>query len=144
MPVAVIDLTEMVRLAMQRPEQSPLFQAWENHTFTWVTSEQILAEFIEVINRPRLQHRVRPLVRDALIEALRVRSLFVTPAAEFPHCRDSKDDVIIATAVAAQADFIITTDSDLLDDDTLRQELGNYGIRVVLPVEFLDLLSRNS
>jgi len=28
-PTAAIDLTEMVRLAMQRPERSLLFQAWE-------------------------------------------------------------------------------------------------------------------
>ena len=36
---AVVDLTEMVRLAMQRPERSPLFRAWEAHSFTWTVDQ---------------------------------------------------------------------------------------------------------
>lgn len=141
MPSAVIDLTEMVRLAMQRPGQSRLFQAWESRAFIWVTSEQMLTEFVEVTNRPRLQRMIRPMVRDALVEALRTRSRLVTPATEFPHCRDPKDDIVIATAVAAQADFIVTTDRDLLDDDTLIEALSAYDIRSILPGEFLNSLS---
>ena len=141
MPSAVIDLTEMVRLAMQRPEQSLLFQAWENRAFIWVTSEQILTEFVEVTNQSRLRRMIRPMVRDALVEALRVRSHLVIPATEFPSCRDPKDDVIIATAVAAQANFIVTTDRDLLDDDDLIEALNAYNIRPLLPGEFLNSLS---
>jgi len=141
MPTAVIDLTEMVRLAMQRPQRSPLFQAWVNRAFTWAISEVMLTEFIEVTNRPRLQRLIRPLVRDAVVVALRTRSRLVTPATEFPHCRDPKDDIVIATAVAAQADFIVTSDRDLLDDDTLIQALSGYDIRVVFPGQFLDSLS---
>ncbi len=84
MPSAVIDLTEMVRLAMQRPGQSRLFQAWESRAFIWVTSEQMLTELVEVTNRPRLQQMIRPMVRDALVKALRTRCRLVTPATEFP------------------------------------------------------------
>ena len=42
---------------------------------------------------------------------------------DFPHCRDPKDDMIIATAIAARADFIVTTDRDLLDDANLIAKL---------------------
>lgn len=140
MPTAVIDLTEMVRLAMQRPAQSQLFQAWENRAFIWITSEPMLAEFVAVTHQPRLQRRIRPTVRDTLVAALRLRARFVTSATEFPHCRDPKDDIVIATAVAAQADFIVTTDRDLLDDTTLIAALHPYHIRPILPGEFLRLL----
>jgi putative PIN family toxin of toxin-antitoxin system len=140
MPIAVLDLTEMVRMAMQKPERSPLFQAWEGRAFIWAVSETMLVEFIEVTNRSRLQRLIRLSVRDSIAEALRTRSYLVTPATEFPHCRDPKDDVVIATAVAAQADFIVTTDRDLLDDHILNQSLAGYNIRTVSPLEFLTVL----
>lgn len=47
---------------------------------------------------------------------------------------DPKDDVIVATAVAAKADHLVTGDRHLL-------ALGAHaGIRIVTPREFLDLL----
>ena len=45
-----------------------------------------------------------------------------------------------ATAVAAQSDFIVTSDNDMLDDETLRLALSEYHIRAILPGEFLNLL----
>lgn len=141
MPEAVIDLTEMVRLTMQRPAQSPLFQAWESRAFVWVVSAPMLAELVEVTHRPGLQRMIRPMVRDALVEALRTRTRLVTPATEFPRCRDPKDDIVIATAVAAQADFIVTTDRDLIDDDDLTTALLSHNIQSILPGDFLKLLS---
>lgn len=67
--------------------------------------------------------------------------MVVTPASEFPHCRDPKDDVVIATAVAANADFIVTTDRDLYDDSGLVARLRDeWSIRVALPAEFLAAL----
>jgi predicted nucleic acid-binding protein len=64
----------------------------------------------------------------------------VTPAIEFPHCRDPKDDIVIATAVAAYADFIMTSDGDL-HAATLAVSLREpCNIRVVYPAEFLEAL----
>jgi putative PIN family toxin of toxin-antitoxin system len=140
MPTAVIDLTEMVRMAMQGPKRSPLFKAWESRAFVWITSEKIVAEFIEVAHRPKLQRMIRPLVLDAVIKAIRVNSRFVTPAVKFPVCRDPKDNIIIATATAARSDFIVTSDNDMLDDETLSRALSEYHIRAILPGEFLNLL----
>jgi putative PIN family toxin of toxin-antitoxin system len=137
---AVIDLTEIVRLTMQRPERSPLFQVWEAHTFTWVISEPMLMEFINVTNRSKFQRLIRPLVRDAVAEALRTRALFVTPAAEFPHCRDSKDDVVVATAVAARPCYLVTSDRDLYDDPNLVTILRDLEVLVVWASEFLAAL----
>jgi putative PIN family toxin of toxin-antitoxin system len=142
MPIAVVDLTEMVRLVMQRPQHSSLFQAWEGRLFTWAVSEQMLAEFIEVTNRSRLQQMIRPSVRDAVVEALRTRCRFVVPATKFPPCRDPKDNLVIATAIAAQANFIVTTDLDLLDDETLQAALAEHNLQVVYPAEFLKLLDK--
>jgi putative PIN family toxin of toxin-antitoxin system len=141
MPSAMIDLTEMVRMAMRRPEHSPLFRAWEEGLFTWVTSEPVLAEFVEVTNRPKFRRMIRSQVRNALVEAWRTRAIIAAPALEFPRCRDPQDDVVIAVAVAAHADYVVTADRDLLNDDVLRAALVGYGVRVVSPTEFLARLS---
>ena len=37
-PKAVVDLTEMVRVAMQRLDQSPLIRQWELRASDWVVS----------------------------------------------------------------------------------------------------------
>jgi predicted nucleic acid-binding protein len=54
----------------------------------------------------------------------------VKPAA--PFCRDPDDDLIVATAVVAMADRLVTGDNDLLI-------LGeHHGVRIVTPRQFLD------
>ena len=139
-PRAVVDLTEMVRLAMQRPERSPLFRAWEARSFTWIVSPPMLIEFVEVTNRPRFRRMIRPLVRDSVLEALRTRAHIVTPATEFPRCRDSKDDVVVATAVVACPCYLVTADRDLYDDADLVAALRDLEVHVVRPAEFLAAL----
>lgn len=48
--------------------------------------------------------------------------------------RDPNDDMVVACALEADADYIVTRDKDLLS-------LGTYeGIRIVTPRQFLDLL----
>ena len=52
---------------------------------------------------------------------------------------DPKDDMIVATAVAAKADYLVTGDRKHL------LERGTYeGIRIVTPRAFLDLLGKNA
>ena len=53
-----------------------------------------------------------------------------------PVCRDPADDVVLATALTAKADFIVTGDDDLL---VLKKF---HGSRIVTPRKFWDLLAR--
>lgn len=62
--------------------------------------------------------------------------MFVTPAQAYPHCRDPQDDMVIATAVAAHADYLITVDKDLYDDANLVAALADLGIQVTQPGNF--------
>lgn len=141
-PKVVIDLTEMVRAVMQRLERSPLILQWELRAFDWVISAELLAQFEQTVSEPRLARRIRPLSSRALIAKLLSDAVMVGPASVFPHCRDPKDDAVIAAAVAARADFIVTSDGDLREDadlvERLRQE---HHIHVVWPAKFLEALS---
>lgn len=135
----VIDTNQLLRMAAAG-ERSPLFIAWEVHQFDLVISTEMLTELEEVIARPKTQ-RFLPFGRgQRFIGLIHKRALFIIPATNTPHCRDPKDDIVIATAVAAQAEFIVTADRDLLDDETLRQSLAEHNIQVMWPIEFLALL----
>jgi predicted nucleic acid-binding protein len=83
---------------------------------------------------------IRPLVRDAVLEALQIRARIVTPATEFPHCRDPKDDIVVATAVAARPCYLVSADRDLYDDEDLVTALRALDVTVVQFGEFLDAL----
>jgi putative PIN family toxin of toxin-antitoxin system len=141
-PKAVVDLTEMVRVAMQRLDQSPLIRQWELRAFDWVVSAELLAQFERTVSEPRLARRIRLLSSRALVAKLVADAVMVKSATVFPHCRDANDDVVIAAAVAARADYIVTSDGDLREDAGLVERLcKEYHIRVVWPVEFLAALS---
>ena len=48
-----------------------------------------------------------------------------------------EDDLVLATAVSAQADYLVTRDRQLL-------KLGSYqGVAIVSPTEFLDELQKD-
>jgi len=138
--IAVIDTNHLLRIAAAY-RRSPLFAAWRNGRFELAISQAILAELERVRHRPKVLRFVPPENLTGLIVFLQTDAVFVTPAIDFPHCRDPKDDMIIATAIAARADFIVTTDRDLLDDAGLRAHLRDeWHLRVVEPAEFLAAL----
>lgn len=93
-----------------------------------VTSEFILREFREKLTG---KFRVTASLVDAAVELQRSRMEIVEPRAlSTPVSRDADDDWILATAVAAGADCLVTGESDLLD-------LGQYaGIPISSPASF--------
>jgi putative PIN family toxin of toxin-antitoxin system len=136
---AVIDTNQMLRMAAAE-ERSPLFMAWRAHEFELVMSGETLAELEAVIARPRT-HRFLPPVRgERFITLVRGKATFLTPAARFPRCRDPKDDVVIATAVAARPCYLVTADRDLYDDVDLATALRALEVTVVQAGEFLAAL----
>ena len=72
-----------------------------------------------------------------LFRVLRERGEIVTPAA-LPRriCRDADDDMVLATAVAGEAEIIITGDKDLLILKKYR------GIRILSPRQYMEFLDR--
>ena len=70
-----------------------------------------------------------------ILAAYRQQVVMVRPALlPKPVCRDPDDDQVLAAAIAAQADLILTGDHDLL---VLK---AHRGIRIVSPRQFVTLL----
>ena len=137
-PKAVIDTNESIRAAAR--DTNPVRQAWMNNNFEWVTSEALIGEFIEVISRPKVQQYLSPENAALLVELLRARATFVTPAAETPSCRDPDDLPLIGTAIAGKTDYLVTADNDLLDDPELQSALSKLGIQVTMAGPFITAL----
>jgi len=99
-----------------------------------LTSEFILGEFKEKLSG---KLRIETRLVDAAIELQRSRMRVVEPAMPAtPVARDPDHDWILATAVAAEADGLVTGDSDLLD-------LGEYrGIPILSPGAFWEFEAR--
>ncbi len=98
---------------------------------TVVTSPALLDELEHTL---RAKFTLGPAA-TAFLEQLRLRVLLVEPTPlETPVSRDADDDVVLATAVAANATVIVTGDLDLL-------VLRSYsGIDIVTPRDFLSRL----
>ena len=99
-------------------------------------SQPVLVEVLEVLQRPELTRKFRTLdemdvthLLDILSQAEAVDVPSVPPVS-----RDPKDDKFLATAAAAQADYLVSEDEDLL-------VLKAYqGVRIVKMAVFLSVL----
>ncbi len=82
----------------------------EHSDVEWIASPEILAEYKDVLERPKFDLS-RELVRQwlDLIHSATTISMATEPV-DFP--RDRKDAKFLACALASDADFLVTGDSD--------------------------------
>lgn len=98
------------------------------------SSPTLLEELSEVLTRPAATRQLAVIgrsPRDVLADYLAIIELVEPQPLPQPVCRDPDDDHVLACALAATADLIISGDRDLRD-------LGTFGdIRILSPTEAL-------
>ncbi len=98
------------------------------------TSQVLLDEFAEVIERPHFDRKFEEtgISRRRMVSDYAEISTVITPAKLSEHVsRDPDDDEVIACALAADCEFIVTGDNDLL-------VLKEYqGVTIVTAADFL-------
>jgi putative PIN family toxin of toxin-antitoxin system len=115
-----------------------VYHAFAEGRFTLVTSEPVLAETEEVLDRPELLRTgAAHMAARELIAAIRAESVIVSITHELQLCRDPNDDMVIETAVRGRADVLVTADKDLLDDPNVATFLAEAGIRVLTAAQFI-------
>lgn len=114
------------------------------------TSHEIIAEITDVLTRSETFEKfplttikdVHKFLREIVIQSVFVRSL--RPA--FEYSRDTKDEPYVNLAVEVDADFIVTTDNDLLDlmtggDFESKQFRQRFRpLKIITPREFLNIV----
>lgn len=137
----VVD-TNVVVSSYMFPGSTPgaVIEYWYAGTVELVVSMPLIAEYERVLRYPHISVRLR-LTDDGLrksIQKFRDRGTLVEPDAETRVVTaDPDDDVVVATAVAGNADYIVSGDKHLL-------ELSEHnGIRIVTPAVFLAILEHD-
>lgn len=127
--IAVFDTNVLIAAIITEGICSKLLRRARMQEFSLISCPFILKEIRGVLSRKfRLSHgeiasAVEPI--SAAIDQIIDHNLKITNI-----CRDADDDNIIACAVAAKADYLVTGDSDLL-------EIKKYqGVRIISPRDF--------
>jgi uncharacterized protein len=131
---AVIDTGVLVS-ALIRRQGTPgdVLRALRDGRFTVIFSVELLVELVDVLGREpfRSKYHLQPDDISVLINLIRLRGELATPRREVTACRDPKDDKFLETALAGEADCIVSGDSDLLALTPFE------GIPILRPAEFL-------
>ena len=109
--IVVIDTSVLVSAAFRdrTPEEVILFVTGQD-AFHWIVSGEILAEYREVLSRPKFD--LSEEILNHWIEILESSTVEIDVDLEIDFPRDRKDAKFIACALAAQANFFITGDHD--------------------------------
>ena len=87
-----------------------LYQAWLRGEIELVTSNAQIAELTEVLARPRVQRLLDAEEAAAIVENLDARAVVLDKPQPVDLSPDPKDNPILATAIAADADLIVSGD----------------------------------
>ncbi|MCL2463806.1 MAG: putative toxin-antitoxin system toxin component, PIN family [Micrococcales bacterium] len=105
-------------------------------TLTPVVTEHLIGEVQDVVTRPRLaKYLDAAKATRAVAELARLGEWHADPVDPPQVCRDPGDDYLLALALAARADALVTGDRDL-------HAIDNPGVWVLTPRELLDRLER--
>jgi putative PIN family toxin of toxin-antitoxin system len=117
----VADTNTVVSGLLWQGPPRQLLDAGRFKRLTLVTSLSLLAELAEVIKRDKFALRIRNARVSAtgLVEDYAGIALVIeTAALPHPVARDPDDDQVLACALAARADAIVSGDADLLALET--------------------------
>lgn len=105
------------------------------NTYRLILSKQIIVEILEVLKRPEISNKFSSFVIDFRRILDFLSQAEIVELGEIPKMsRDVKDDKFLATAIAANANYLVSEDQDLL-------VLGKYqGIKIITCREFADIL----
>ena len=106
-------------------------------TISLVSSPALLAELADVIGRAKFDAiltRTTTSRERSLAEVRRLAEVIEPPPLPQPVCRDPDDDEVLALAIAAKVEIIVSGDGDLLS-------LGSFaGIPIIAPAEAVSLI----
>lgn len=113
-----------------------LIRRWQAGQFSLIISEHIHSElsntFEDAYFRRRLSYEERASALLALRQEALTAPITITIRGAATH---PEDDLILATAVSAQVDYLVTGDRQL-------QDLGTYeGVTILSPRRFLEILA---
>jgi hypothetical protein len=139
----VLDTSTLVSAALYTGSAPDQVLSMALESFDLCASVETLAELEQVLDRGKFDRYRGREARRAFVATIRRRSLlFAMELAELsdvdPPCRDSKDNIFLALALAADANLLVSSDEDLLILHPWR------GIPIITPAEFVARFTKSS
>lgn len=137
---AILDTNILVAALFWHGRPHQLLERVRDGSLSLITSPILFAELEEVLGRSKFDSvllRSRTSREKSLDEVRRLAELLDPPPLPEPICRDPDDDHVLAVAIAAQADFIVTGDTDLLVLNAVQ------GIPILTPAQALKRLEES-
>ena len=119
----VLDTSVLLSGAVAGSSSPPgrLLASARTGAFELVACPLVFEELRRGLSKPYFRARVTAAEADLLLDALElIATVIPDPESPTPILRDPNDDFLVALAVAATADAIVTGDRDLLDHPELR------------------------
>lgn len=137
---AVLDVNVLVSgFPATRGVPAELIERWLRREYVLVASEHVLTEAAEAWDQPYWARRYDANRIQEALALLRERAETVLPAAGVRGMgEDEEDDLVIATAIAGKAHFLVT------GDKALQSLVRVADIAIVSPRQFLDRLERET
>lgn len=114
-----------------------LYHAWREGKYELITSQEQMIEIARALKYPKLRKYINAYEDEILLDCIMQEALIVNALNEVSYSPDKADNMIIATAIAGNADYIVTGDKrDLLvlkevagiPIITARQALSMFGL----------------
>lgn len=113
-----------------------LYEAWQRKDYDLITSRWQVSELSNVLNRPKVQRYIQSEERKQLFEEIDNHAEFVHHLPTVHLSPDPDDNHILATAIAGDANYLVTGDKrDLLE------LVDVQGIPIVTPRQALQWLN---
>lgn len=132
----ILDVNVLIRVALRSGAAARLLRTTLESDAVVLTSIDLRDEFAKTARKPRLSGHIDWEVHNLILGILGSRCEPIQVQPPFPPCRDAADGYLLAMAEVGRADYLVTSDRDLL-------ELGQLGsCRMVSPVDFGAILGQ--
>ncbi|GDX96530.1 hypothetical protein LBMAG47_21950 [Planctomycetia bacterium] len=129
---AIIDTNVFIAGLLWRGSPHVLLEHAHAGTLTVISSSTLIAELAGVLGRAKfaaILSMTSTSLERTTAEVRQLAEIIDPPPLEHPVCRDSTDDHVLALALSANADMVVSGDDDLL-------VLGSFAnIPIVTPAE---------
>lgn len=135
---AVLDANVLVSgLISRKGPPSRILDAWINGHIQICCSPQILDELSRVLRYPRIQERLEKNQVEAILELILTAADLTKGKLKLKVLtRDPSDNIYLACAIEAQADYLVTGNSDHFEEAGKKYR----GVSIITPRVFLDIL----
>ena len=135
----VFDTNVLISALITTGKPKELFQMAAEKQIQLITSKEILKEFSEVADYPRIKKYVDEQDIIAFLKIIDIAAKIIKVKSQFREINeDPDDDVVLRTAFDSKADYIISGDKHLLSKGTFK------GIKILTVSEILKLLKKQA